>query len=96
MYHGPQWRRYCRLTCLDATPTLICARNARAVLRGERSALAWWERETGERGGCRWRGEAGDDDVAEGAQTMVFQVDDTPKGAKDAELIRKGKTWSLK
>jgi hypothetical protein len=27
---------------------------------------------------------------------MVFQVDDTPKGAKDAELIRKGKTWSLK
>ena len=41
--------------------------------------------------------EANDDDVATGAKTLVFQVDDAPKGAKDgAELIRKGKTWSLK
>lgn len=46
--------------------------------------------------GDEGRVEANDDDVAEGAQTMVFQVDDTPKGAKDAELIRKGKTLSLK
>ena len=38
-----------------------------------------------------------DDDVATGAKTLVFQVDDAPKGAKDgSELIRKGKTWSLK
>ena len=43
------------------------------------------------------RVEANDDDVAEGAKTLVFQVDDAPKGAKDgSELIRKGKTWSLK
>ena len=41
--------------------------------------------------------EANEDDVAEGAKTLVFQVDDAPKGAKDgSELIRKGKTWSLK
>jgi 25S rRNA (uracil2634-N3)-methyltransferase len=46
--------------------------------------------------GDEGRVEANDDDVAEGAQTIVFQVDDTPKAAKDAELIRKGKTWSLK
>eukprot|EP00966_Prymnesium_polylepis_P204003 4726104-Prymnesium_polylepis.1 len=31
MCHGPQWRRSCRLTRLDATPTPICARNARAA-----------------------------------------------------------------
>jgi len=43
------------------------------------------------------RVEANDDDVAEGAKTLVFQVDDAPKGGKDgSELIRKGKTWSLK
>ena len=51
----------------------------------------------GENGENEGRVEANEDDVAEGAKTLVFQVDDAPKGAKDgSELIRKGKTWSLK
>ena len=51
----------------------------------------------GENGENEGRVEANEDDVAEGAKTLVFQVDDAPKGAKDgSELIRKGKAWSLK
>ena len=53
--------------------------------------------DNGENGENEGRVEANEDDVAEGAKTLVFQVDDAPKGAKDgSELIRKGKTWSLK
>ena len=65
-----------------------------ALGRRRRARGGWGPFENGENEG---RVEANDDDVAEGAKTLVFQVDDAPKGGKDgSELIRKGKTWSLK